>query len=43
LQTIGLFDRIDPISEMVAKKIIEIGKTGAQGPADIFRSRDQEA
>jgi hypothetical protein len=28
LRTIGLVDRNDPIAEMIAKKIIEIGQTG---------------
>jgi hypothetical protein len=35
LQTIGLVDRNDPLAEMVAKKIIEIGQTGVRDPADI--------
>jgi hypothetical protein len=35
LRTIGLVDRNDPIAEMVAKKIIEIGQTGVHDPADI--------
>ena len=35
LRAIGLVDRDDPIAEMVAKKIIEIGQTGVREPADI--------
>lgn len=35
LQTIGLVDRNDPIAEMIAKKIIEIGQTVVRDPADI--------
>src|SRR5829696_4196882 len=32
---IGLVDRNDPLAEMVAKKIIEIGQTGVRDPAAI--------
>jgi hypothetical protein len=35
LRSIGLVDRNDPLAEMVAKKIIEIGQTGVRDPADI--------
>ena len=35
LRSIGLVDRDDPLAEMVAKKIIEIGQTGVRDPADI--------
>ena len=35
LRTIGLVDRNDPLAEMIAKKIIEIGQTGVRDPADI--------
>jgi hypothetical protein len=35
LRSIGLVDRDDPIAEMVAKKIIEIGQTGVRDPAAI--------
>jgi hypothetical protein len=35
LRTIGVVDRNDPLSEMVATKIIEIGQTGVRDPADI--------
>lgn len=32
-----LVDRNDPIAEIVAKKIIEIGATGVRDPAEISR------
>jgi hypothetical protein len=35
LRTIGLVDRNDPITELIAKKIIEIAQTGVREPADI--------
>ena len=35
LRGIGLVDRDDPISEMVAKKVIQIAKTGVRDPTDI--------
>jgi hypothetical protein len=35
LKAIGLIDREDPLAEMVAKKIIEIGQTGVRDPAEI--------
>jgi len=35
LRTIGLVDRNDPITEMIAKKIIEIARSGVREPADI--------
>jgi hypothetical protein len=35
LRTIGLKDRDDPITEMVAKKIIEVAQTGLRDPAQI--------
>jgi hypothetical protein len=35
LRTIGLNDRDDPITEMVAKKIIEVAQTGLRDPAQI--------
>jgi hypothetical protein len=35
LRGIGLVDRDDPLSEMVAKKVIEIAKSGVRDPADI--------
>jgi len=35
LRSLGLVDRNDPIAEIVARKIIEIGQTGVRDPADI--------
>jgi hypothetical protein len=35
LRTIGLVDRNDPIAEMIAKKIIEIGQRGVEDPAQL--------
>ena len=35
LRAIGLKDRNDPITEMIAKKIIEIAQTGVQDPAQL--------
>jgi hypothetical protein len=35
LPTIGLVDRNDPITEMIARKIIEIAQTGVQDPAQL--------
>jgi hypothetical protein len=35
-EVIGLVDRNDPLDEMVAKKMIEIGQTGVRDPAAIF-------
>ncbi|WOH53342.1 hypothetical protein [Bradyrhizobium sp. sBnM-33] len=35
MRTLGLVDRNDPIADLVAKKIIEIGQTGVRDPADI--------
>jgi len=35
LRTIGIVDRNDPLTELIAKKIIEIGQTGLKDPADI--------
>jgi hypothetical protein len=32
LRTIGLVDRNDPITEMIARKIIEIGQMGVRDP-----------
>jgi hypothetical protein len=41
LKTIGLVDRNDPIAEMVAKTINEIGQTGVHDPPTLqhWRSR----
>lgn len=35
LRTIGVEDRNDPLTELIAKKIIEIGQTGLKDPAQI--------
>ncbi|WP_256805774.1 hypothetical protein [Bradyrhizobium sp. Bra64] len=35
LGTIGLKDRDDPLTQMIAKKIIEIGQTGLKEPQEI--------
>jgi hypothetical protein len=35
LRSLCLVDRNDPIAEIVAKKIIEIGATGVRDPAEI--------
>ena len=32
LQTLGLVDRKDPVTEMVAKKLVELAKTGVRDP-----------
>ena len=37
LKALGLKDRNDPIAELVAKKIIEIGQTGVRDPRQISR------
>jgi DNA invertase Pin-like site-specific DNA recombinase len=37
LRTLGLSDRSDPITLMVAKAVIEIGQTGIRDPAQISR------
>ena len=35
LKALSLKDRNDPLTEMIAKKIIEIGQTGIKEPAQI--------
>jgi hypothetical protein len=35
LRTLCLVDRNDPLTELIAKKIIEIGQTGVKEPAQI--------
>jgi hypothetical protein len=35
LRTLHLVDRNDPVTEIVAKKVIEIGQTGISDPAQI--------
>jgi hypothetical protein len=42
LQAHGLKDRSDPITEIVAKKIIEIGQTGLRDPEQISRRAIEE-
>lgn len=37
LKTLDLADRSDPITELVARKIIEIGQTGLRDPLQISR------
>jgi len=37
LQALDLADRNDPITELVARKIIEIGQTGVRDPLQISR------
>ena len=32
LQTLGLVDRNDPVTEMVAKKVVELANTGIREP-----------
>ncbi|MCP4618491.1 MAG: hypothetical protein GY844_18900 [Bradyrhizobium sp.] len=37
LKALGLIDRTDPITEMVARKIIEIGQAGINDPLQISK------
>jgi hypothetical protein len=37
LKALGLTDRTDPITDLVARKIIEIGQTGVRDPQQISR------
>jgi hypothetical protein len=37
LKTLGLKDRCDPITQLVARKIIEIGQTGVRDPLQLAR------
>jgi hypothetical protein len=37
LRSLHLVDRGDPVAELVARKIIEIGATGVRDPAEISR------
>ena len=39
LNALGLMDRADPLNELVAKKIIEIAKTGERNPSRLRRLR----
>ncbi|QOZ45538.1 hypothetical protein XH89_20160 [Bradyrhizobium sp. CCBAU 53340] len=42
LRTVGIQDRNDPMAEMIAKKIIEIGQIGVRDPAEISARAIQE-
>jgi hypothetical protein len=42
LHALGLKDRSDPITEIVARKIIEIGQTGLRDPEQISQRAIQE-
>lgn len=42
LRSLSLVDRNDPVVEIVAKKIIEIGRTGLHDPAQISRQAVKE-
>ena len=37
LQVLGLKDRSDPITQLVAEKIIAVGRLGIEDPADISK------
>jgi hypothetical protein len=37
LRSLPLFDRNDPIAEIVAKTVIEIGATGVREPSEISK------
>jgi hypothetical protein len=37
LRTLGLVNRTDPLTEMVAKKVIELAQTGEQDPIRLKR------
>jgi hypothetical protein len=37
LRELGLKDRSDPITQLIAKKIIEVGQTGVRDPAQISK------
>ena len=37
LEALSLKDRNDPLTEMIAKRIIEIGQTGMKDPAQISK------
>jgi hypothetical protein len=37
LSALGLKERCDPITELVARKIIEIGQTGVRDPLQLAR------
>jgi hypothetical protein len=42
LKALGLVDRADPVTEIVAKKIIEIGQFGLRDAADICARATKE-
>ena len=42
LRALGLVDRNDPITEMVARKIIEAGRSGLRDPVGIAEAALQE-
>jgi len=37
LRALGLRDRSDPITQLVAEKIIEVGRFGIEDPAEISK------
>ncbi|MBI5318096.1 hypothetical protein [Bradyrhizobium sp.] len=37
LQALGLADRSDPLTELVARKIVEIGQSGVRDPLQISK------
>jgi hypothetical protein len=37
LRSLNLVDRSDPLTDLVAKKIIDIGATGVRDPAEIAK------
>jgi hypothetical protein len=37
LRGLGIQDRSDPIAEMVAKKVFEIGRSGIEDPSQICK------
>lgn len=42
LQALGLKDRSDPITQLVAEKIITVGRLGLEDPAEISKLAVQE-
>jgi hypothetical protein len=42
LRSISLVDRDDPIAEMVARKVIEVGQRGVRDPAQLSELTIQE-
>jgi hypothetical protein len=43
LRALHLVDRNDPLTEIVAKKIVEVSKAGNSDPAQIFQACGQGA